>query len=281
MTCHSGGPGTLEYHPCKYGNSRVTFRGPKASMEDDFIAFLGGIETYGRFISAPFPDLLGRLLSVEAVNFGVANAGVDFYLNDPSVLELSGGALVKVLQVMGAQNMSNRFYMVHPRRNDRFLRASESLEELFPEVDFTEFHFNRHMLARLSEVSAERHAVVVEELRTAWVARMKHVLTIMRGKVVLLWFADHPIPESISVSVSGVKDPLFVTRSMIETLRPRVAAVVEVVCSDQASMEGTTGMVFNDFEACAAAEQMGPTAHAEAADALAEVVGPMVGGGLA
>ncbi|WP_425101683.1 DUF6473 family protein [Tropicibacter sp. S64] len=279
MTCQSGGSGTLEYYPCKYGNSRVTFRGPKAAMKGDFLAFLGGIETYGRFIAQPFPELLGRLLSVEAVNFGVANAGVDFYLNDPAVLDLCAGARVKVLQVMGAQNMSNRYYMVHPRRNDRFLRASERLEELFPEVDFTEFHFNRHMLAHLAEVSAERHAQVTEELRSAWVARMKHILTILRGKVVLLWFADHPVPENSAQS--EICDPLFVTRGMVESLRPRVSSVVEVVCSPEAVAQGTTGMVFNDFEACAAAEQMGPMAHAEAADALAEVIGPMVGGGLA
>ncbi|MFW2544377.1 DUF6473 family protein [Primorskyibacter sp. 2E107] len=279
MTVHSGGPGTLEYYPCKYGSSRVMFRGPKAEMSGDYIAFLGGLETYGRFIAQPFPDLLERLLAVECVNFGVANAGVDFYLNDPAVLGLAGGAAVKVLQVMGAQNMSNRFYMVHPRRNDRFLRASDRLEDLFPEVDFTEFHFNRHMLARLREVSEDRYAVVADELRTAWVGRMKHVLTILRGKVVLLWFSDHAVPEKIGGIDAG--DPLFVTRNMIETLRPRVSSVVEVVCSEEATMQGTLGMVFNDFEACAAAEQMGPMAHAEAADALAEVIGPMVGGGLA
>ncbi|MFZ7091730.1 DUF6473 family protein [Primorskyibacter sp. 2E233] len=279
MTCHSGGPGALEYYPCRYGNSRVLFRGPQSHMDGDYIAFLGGIETYGRFIAKPFPNLVGQILSVECVNFGLVNAGVDLYLNDPAVLDLAGGAVAKVIQVMGAQNMSNRYYMVHPRRNDRFLRASEKLEKLFPEVDFTEFHFNRHMLARLSEISEDRAAIVIEELRTAWVARMKHILTIIRGKVVLLWFADHPVSEG-GVSPNA-RDPLFVTRSMIETLRPRVASVVEVVQSEDAALQGTLGMTFNDFEACAATELMGPMAHAEAADSLVEVLGPIVGNGLA
>ncbi|WGW05800.1 DUF6473 family protein [Tropicibacter oceani] len=279
MTCHSGGPGALEYYPCRYGNSRVLFRGPRSQMEGDFIAFLGGIETYGRFIAKPYPELLERLLSVECVNFGVVNAGVDLYLNDPAALDLAGGASAKVLQVMGAQNLSNRFYMVHPRRNDRFLRASEQLETLYPEVDFTEFHFNRHMLVRLREVCETRYQDVVKELRNAWIARMKHILTIIRGKVVLLWFADHEVDGD--GTSPNARDPLFVTRDMIETLRPRVAAVVEVVPSEEAVMQGTMGMVFNDFEACAAAELMGPAAHAEAADALAEVLGPMVGRGLA
>ncbi len=56
-----------------------------------------------------------------------------------------------VIQVMGAHNMSNRFYAVHPRRNDRFLRASLGCcKTIYPEVDFTEFNFTRHMLTALA-----------------------------------------------------------------------------------------------------------------------------------
>ena len=70
---------------------------------------------------------------------------------------------------------------MHPRRNDRFLRASERLQSLYPEVDFTEFHFNRHLLGRLQELSEERFAEIAGELRQAWLARMKHLLTLLRG----------------------------------------------------------------------------------------------------
>ena len=75
-----------------------------------------------------------------------------------------------VVQVMGAQNLTNRFYTVHPRRNDRFLRAAPDLQALYPEVDFTEFHFTRHLLRTLRWSSADRFEVVAEELRAVWVA---------------------------------------------------------------------------------------------------------------
>ncbi|KUF10085.1 DUF6473 family protein [Pseudoponticoccus marisrubri] len=275
MSIHGGAQGALEYYPCRYGRSRVLFRGPRRPLDGPYLAFLGGTETYGRFIEAPFPELLERRLGLACANFGVVNAGVDLYLHDPSVLDLAVQAEAKVVQVMGAQNMSNRFYAVHPRRNDRFLRASERLESLYPEVDFTEFHFVRHMLGRLRAVSAERYATVLEELQMAWLARMKHLLTQLRGQVVLLWFADHPVPET-----SGddrAHDPLFVTRAMVEALRPRVADLVEVAASRHALALGTTGMVFSDFEACAAAELMGPLAHEEAAEALADSLTRLTG----
>ncbi len=275
MSVHGGGHGALEYYPCRYGGSRVLFRGPRRQLSGEYFAFLGGTETYGRFIESPFPALLERRMSVVCANFGVVNAGVDLYLNDPASMDLASSSTAKVIQIMGAQNMSNRFYTVHPRRNDRFLRASERLEELFPEVDFTEFHFVRHMLGRLSEASCERYELVIEELRTAWIARMKHVLTQLRGQVVLLWFADHAIPSGVEAPLQG--DPLFVTRQMVETLRPRVSAVAEVVASESALIEGTKGMVFNDFDACAAQELMGPYAHVEAADAIEDILRRLTG----
>ena len=247
MSVHGGGHGALEYYPCRYGNSRVLFRGPRKQLDGIYIAFLGGTETYGRFIETPFPMLLEQKLKVACANFGLVNAGVDLYLNDPAVMDLMSAANVKVVQVMGAQNLSNRFYSVHPRRNDRFLRASDRLMNLYPEIDFTEFHFVRHMLGRLSDVSPERFSDVLDELRMAWTARMKHLLTQLRGNVVLLWFADRALRTDLPGRLEG--DPLFVNRDMIETLRPRVSNVVEVMASDAARLEGTRGMVFSDFEA--------------------------------
>ncbi|KID12677.1 DUF6473 family protein [Ponticoccus alexandrii] len=274
MSVHGGGQGALEYYPCRYGTSRILFRGPRRLLDGAYVAFLGSTETYGRFVAEPFPALLEDRLSVSCANFGVVNAGVDLYLNDPAVMNLVVGASAKVVQVMGAQSLSNRFYSVHPRRNDRFLRASDRLETLYPEVDFTEFHFVRHMLGRLQAISAERFGAVTDELRMAWIARMKHVLTQIRGQVVLFWFADHAVPAEITGPEA--RGPLFVTRDMIETLRPRVQDVVELVVSDRAVAQGTQGMVFTDFEACAAAELLGPVAHQEAAQVLEDVLMPLV-----
>ena len=270
MSVHGGGQRALEYYPCRYGESRILFRGPRRQLNGDYIAFLGGTETYGRFIETPFPALLEKKLNVSCANFGVVNAGVDLYLNDPTTLEFSANSNIKVLQVMGAQNMSNRFYTVHPRRNDRFLRASERLETLFPEVDFTDFHFVRHMLGELAEISEDRFQTVVDELRMAWIARMKNLLALLGGPVILMWFANHE-PAGVQHATMG-GDPLFVTRNMLDALRPRVAGLIEVVASERALSEGTKGMIFNELDACAAAELMGPLAHEEAVEALLQTM---------
>ncbi|MCA0995154.1 DUF6473 family protein [Alloyangia pacifica] len=267
--------GALEYFPCRYGRSRTLFRGPKRALHPPYVAFLGGAETFGRFVSEPFAAQVEAALAEAGVphpcvNLGAVNAGIDLYLGDPAVMALADQAEISVLQVMGAQNMSNRFYGVHPRRNDRFLHASDRLQQLYPEVDFTEFHFTLHMLGRLREISQERFAEVTAELRLAWVARMKHLLTLLGGRVVLLWAAGHPPPDTHVDRLAPA--PLFIERGMIEALRPRASAVLELTLPGEVLAGETEGMIFADFEAAAAAEALRPLGHAQIAKELTPVL---------
>lgn len=269
MTYENLGQGGLDYFPCRYGKSKLLFRGPRKKMAGDFIAILGGSETYGKFIESPYAALLEKQLGMECVNFGCVNAGVDVFTNEHAVIDACAKARLTVVQVVGAQNMSNRFYAVHPRRNDRFLRASTLLKTIFREVDFSEFSFTKHLLTTLQTISPERFEVVREELKEAWIARMKLLLEKIEGKTVLFWFADRK-PEETGLEDGLGRDPIFVDRAMIEAVRPFVTEIVEVVPSDRALKEGTDRMVFTALETPAAKELLGVTAHEEAAVALAE-----------
>lgn len=285
MTYDTMGRSGLDYFPCRYGRSRLQFRGPRRRLEGSYALFLGGSETYGRFIAQPFPALVEAETDMRCVNFGLQNAGVDAFLNDATVMEVAEKARVTVVQVMGAQNMSNRFYAVHPRRNDRFLNASGLMKQLFRDVDFTEFTFNRHMLSTIRSLSPDRYQMIREELQEAWMARMRHLLQGINGRTVLLWFGAHP-PEAGDVGGAwgdatrsdGLgSDPLFIDRAMIEVMRPLVTEVVEVTASAAALSQGTLGMVFDPLEAPVAAGMMGPMAHREAAVALTPVLGRLMG----
>ena len=270
MTYDALGAGALDYLPCRYGTSKLMFRGPRRSLNKPYLTFLGGNETYGKFIVNPFPDLVEQILGRTCVNLGCVNAGVDVFATDVLITEMANGADVTILQLVGAQNMSNRFYKVHPRRNDRFLKPSTLLQAIYREVDFSEFNFNKHMLHRLHKVCPGRFDTVVDELRQAWLARMRMLLNKIKGKTVLLWFADHMPGDVISMEVKT--DPWFITREMVEKIRPLASDVVEVVASPSACALGTEGMVFSQMEAPIAKHLMGPAAHQEAAAALVKCI---------
>jgi hypothetical protein len=274
MTYDAVGQGSLDYLPCRYGTSKVLFRGPRKSLKKPYIAFFGGTETYGKFVAKPFPDLVEEQIGMTCVNLGCTNAGIEVFASDSYLTEIGAGAKVTVLQVLSAQNMSNRFYSVHPRRNDRFLKPSGLLEAIFRDVDFAEFNFNKHMLTHLNAVSPERFRTVREELQIAWVGRMRHLLGRIPGKTVLLWFGEAD-PDNRDNGMTH--DPWLITREMIETLRNEVTEMVEVQASEHARNQGTIGMVFSEMERPAAQTMLGPVAHQEAAAALVPVLGKLVG----
>ena len=274
MSYENMGGGPLDYAPCHYGNSRLVFRGPARNVKGDYIVFLGGTETYGKFIANPFPALIEQTLGMSCINLGQSNAGVDVFLNDTTILATAANAQQCVVQVTGANNLSNRYYSVHPRRNDRFLRASALMQSVFRDVDFTEFHFTRHMLRSLAQKAPDSFAMVIGEVQNAWLARMELLLDRIGPKAMLLWFADHAPGDRTSL-INVRDDPFAIERWMIERLRPRVSSVIEVVASPAALAQGARGMVFNEFEAPAAHGMLGPAAHEEAATAIIDALGPI------
>lgn len=269
------GEGSLDYYPCHYGASKLVFRGPKKSLLKPYIAALGGTETYGKFVQMPYPAVLERV-GFNVVNLGWMNAGPDVFLNEPEVLEIASGAELTIVQVLAAQNLSNPFYTVHPRRNDRFLRASLRLQNLYKEVDFTEFHFTRHMLQGLHQASPHRFVEVATTLQATWVDRMGQLLRAVRGPRLLLWMADNPPPQA-SVGANPYTNSVLINATMIEQVRAHATAYLEVVSSRAALDEGVEAKSFAVMERPAAEGVPGPLAHQEVAEALAAAIGQLLG----
>ncbi len=265
--CLSGG--ALDYFPCRYGRSRLLFRGPRRVIEAPYVAVLGGSETYGKFVAEPWPSLLEARLGFPMLNFGYPNAGIEVFSRESHLVELTSAARLTVIQLFGAQNMSNRYYAVHPRRNDRFLRASKLMNGCFPGIDFTEFNFTRHMLGVLKQRAPDGYAKLVEELRAEWVRRMQAMLTRSTEPKILLWLGDYRAP--LTRDPLG-PEPLFVTPGMVDEIAVSAEAVVRVEPSVMARSTGTVGMCFGPLEEPAAMTMPGPLVHQEIAEKLAPVV---------
>lgn len=246
-------PGSpIDYHYCELPGSRLQFRGPMPLLDAPFVAVLGGNETFGKYVADPFPALIAQWVGVPVANLSVAHAGLSLFSEEQVLLDVASQARVTVLQVLGAQNMSNRLYSVHSRRNDRFLGVSPALRELFPQVDFTEINFTGHLLETLEAASQAAFQVVVDELKWAWVQRMRRILSIIRGDVLLLW-------------VSTSDAALFVTQDMIDELGDDLAGVVRVSLCGAPTLDGKR---YPAGEAEAALQLPGPADHHRIAEAV-------------
>ncbi|MEO1139515.1 MAG: DUF6473 family protein [Pseudomonadota bacterium] len=229
------------FETCRYGASKLAFRGPKRSLKNEYVAFLGGTETYGKYVEHPYPQRVEAATGLSCVNLGWPNAGIDVMLNDPGFARIASGARLTVLQVPCAANLSNSFYKVHPRRNDRFLKARDPLKKFYPTVDFTEFHFTRHMLARLRDLSCGPFLEVQAELAALWVTGMKRLICNIESPVLLLWFSDRS-PDQHCDDPDLRYEPALVSRNMLDAVEKDVAGLVEF------NMGGAMRSMDPDFE---------------------------------
>lgn len=256
----------LDYRPCQYGTTRLSFRGPLREPMGDFCVALGGSATYGRFLRAPWPLLLEESSGRMVLNLGVQHSGPDAYLGATDLMRIIQAADFRFLEVPGAVNLSNDFYTVHQRRNDRFLKAMPKLQRLYPEIDFTEFAFTRHMIGTLFERDLDRFSLVSEALARAWVARMQELLAMMDGPTVLLWIGDRGPMERDDRNPMTLGSPPLVSQQMLDALRPQIRGLKEVVVPD--FFGGTMGKIYAPLDEFAARASPGLVPHAEAAQAL-------------
>ncbi|AZL58827.1 hypothetical protein EI545_08225 [Tabrizicola piscis] len=269
------GAGALDYFPCRYGASRALFRGPERDLSGAYIVALGGSPTFGKYVARPYPVLLERAVGQPVANLGGLNAGPDFYLSDPAALRVASRAQVAILQVTGADGLSNPFYTVHARRNDRFLAATPALRALYPEVDFAEIHFTRHLLSVLARTDAARFDQLRAGLQANWLCRMRQLMAHLPIRRVLLWLANAPPPQRSEDLDPGL-GPLLVTADMLAALCPVSTALVVAVPSPFARAEGPARMHVPLTEVEQARHLPGSAAHHEVAALLGPVIARML-----
>lgn len=265
------GADALNYAPCRYGKSRAVFRGPGCDLTGSYMVALGGAATFGKYVAQPYPALLQAATGYPVANLGALNAGPDFYLSDPETLRLASRARLGVVQITGADAISNPFYIVHARRNDRFLAATPALTALYPEVDFSEINFTGHLLSVLIACDPARFAVVRDGLQANWLAAMRQLLAHLPLRRILLWLADTPPPQH-AMGLGAATAPPLVDRRMLAALSPACTGIVEAVASPAARAEALTDMQFSETEAVQARQLPGAAGHREILARLAPVV---------
>lgn len=272
MSFEQRGRMPLDYQPSALPGSALRFRGPLDADRGPAVVCIGSSETFGRFIDAPFAAQLDEALDVPVLNLGVINAGLDVMMNDPAIAAAVADAEAVVMQITSAHNMTNRFYTVHPRRNDRFLSASAMLRTIYPQVDFTEFHFTRHLLSHLRTTSEDRFEIVRTELESAWVARMRRFLNSLAAPVHLLWLSNSKPDAPMDAELT--QHPLFVTSKMLAEVG-EVAASVTIAAPGETDGPGAVqGKFYGPKEEAAARLLPGPELHAAATDRLLQHLKP-------
>jgi len=268
MAIHARMNTDIEYEAYRFGRSRQRFRGPKPDLSGAYISFIGGSETYGKFVDQPFPSLVENALDYTCANWGTPGAGPSFFLKDPVVLEACSNSKICVVSVMGAVAMSNRLYSVFKRRNSRVRVTSAGLQAMFPDLKLSEYRFAHNMLRHMYRDNPNNFKVLEIELREAWIARMRELLDEIETCRVLFWMSERTPDEAFDPKNSDafVTHPAFVDRAMLEAVAPMADLVIEYV-PQQVKPGSGTGLI--DHDGLPSIPVPSDLMHAQAASLLA------------
>ncbi len=255
---------------CQYEGSNRLFRGPERSLDSAYVACLGGEMTFGRFVDQPFPAVLERKLDRRCVNLGSLFCGAEALSQDDGVLDLVNGSDLCILQLPDILGQSNGFFRVHPRRNDRFVAPSEDLKSLYPEADFTDIHFVRHLVSRLNSYSDARFDFVAQEISRSWIEKVSSFLAKVVPPVILLW-----LEMETDLDGPGSNDPIRVEPNMIEGLKPLCAETVSMKVRRSGESDELEDMLFGTLQQPIADHMIGPATHRKIAETLVRVVRDM------
>ncbi len=204
---------------CRYDGSPLAFRGPRRRLSRAYVAALGGCTTHGGSVDRPWPALLERGIGIPVVNLGVRHAGPAIFAQDDAVMEICANARMTVIEVPGAARLTNRFYTVHPYRNDRVVATAQALRAAFPDVAFTRIHYVGHLMQSLEDASPASFETVQGELRAVWLDRMVSLVSRVPGRKILLWTGGRNRQDSLRQKYRGIAD--MVTDGMVGALAER------------------------------------------------------------
>lgn len=199
------------YTLCQYSGSRHFFRGPAKALSAPYVAILGGSLSFGKEVKKTYTEGIETLTGMAGVNLAIPQSGPDAYLAEKSILNIARGAVACVIELGGVQNCSNAFYRTHPRRNDQFIAPTPALVALYPDVDFTNIHFTRHLLKTLFLTDADRFADVKRTLTDNWLEKIEQLINHVQVPSILIW------PQA-SDALDLNSDAMFITQPEIDIL---------------------------------------------------------------
>jgi hypothetical protein len=206
---------------------------------------LGAAQSFGTLVIDPYAHRLTRATGLPLRNFAVGGSAPGLFLNNPVAIDAANRARFCIVQVMSARSASNAYFETRDGKNMMRPRGSD-LPFVPGDTAF------RAMFRQEPPLVAQ---LVVADLRNNWIRETIRLLRAIKVPKILLWFSKRgpDLPETFVTyeQAAGVY-PQFVTRAMLDEVRPFAEHYVEVISS-----RGMPQPLVNRFTGAAATVLLG------------------------
>jgi len=202
----------------------LRIRGP--CFEDDvkgnYFVCIGAAQTFGRFCRTPYPELLGQMLHMPALNLGRGGAGFSFFSkNNRNLLRYINHGRFAVIQVMAARSESNSLF------------KSKGLGYYYRVSDGTGIGCDAAFRELLAQENPALLKKVITQNRENWINSCLELLAQITVPKVLFWFSGRSpaYRENLAGDLDGLfgEFPQLVNADMIRRIRNGTDTYVECI----------------------------------------------------
>jgi hypothetical protein len=205
----------VDYQMYRDEETGLWLRGPQPERlkEGQYIACIGGAQTFGCFCDSPFAQLLQEALNIPVVNYGIGGAGPSYFLQNEKIFGSLNKAACTIVQVMSGRSESNSVFdtgglaYITRRSDGRRMGARAAYQSLLRQ----KFLFGRKDLKG-----------IIGETRANWIRNYRSLLEKTEAPAVLFWFTmREPDYRERYIHVKTLLGgfPHLVNREMLETIK--------------------------------------------------------------
>jgi hypothetical protein len=191
-------------------------RGPMPN--EKYFLCIGSAQTFGRYVSEPYPYLLSKKIHLSSLNFGFAGVGPKYHINLPIIEKYIKKAKFVIVQVMSARSEANSLFDCN----------GENIG-IFENRKITPLEFWNHMIQN----NINKINDLVKETRENYIDNMKNLLKIIpKNKSILFWFSTRKpkyIESNKSLKQLWEAHPQLVNHNMINKLKELCGKYIECV----------------------------------------------------
>jgi len=188
-------------------------------------SYVGAAQTFGRFVTYPFPKLLESCVGVRSLNMGITGSGIKKFLDSKWVIDTINQGKFCVLQVMSGRSTSNSLFHY---RTDEWRGTSGIKNTLIGKYELAEDAWDYVFKNKTKKEVIN----LIEETRKNYVNEYKEFISKINVPIILLWFSVRDLNYEMNFNY-GINEvigsyPHLVNKSMVDKISNKCQAFVEV-----------------------------------------------------
>ena len=210
-----------------FTDSFAPIRGPQFDMGcKPYFSTIGAAQTFGRFVTDPFPILISKKIQLEVLNLGFSGAGPSFFLKSQEIINFINKSKFCIIQIPSGRSVENSIFATSTNQGLLIEKKDPGKTEHFAEYAYQKL---------ISMGNLELLSSIRNETRLNYLYEMIELLSLIKVPKILFYFSQRDTDYQEGLGNIGEylgQFPHFVNEKMINVIKKYADNLVKSISSE-------------------------------------------------